>query len=160
MLLGPNNAPDTFLVRVFEDDNGLPAATHLTSTPVIANVQATSTTSTASPGTIFLYTATLELSIPGGNYWLSLVKTYPSLEQPSLWAWHESHLGPFQGGLARRMFGESDDWTFANAAERSFELRDTVTIPEPSQLCLGLLGIFPLFRRSRTDIPVFNRNKS
>ncbi|MGJ8726273.1 MAG: hypothetical protein ACSHYB_17120 [Roseibacillus sp.] len=153
MIVGPNNAPDTFLIRVFEDLNGLPSETPLFSTPVIAPLTPTATRSTAIGGIIYLYTAAATIPLDQGDYWLSVVKTYPSLEQSSLWVWHESDLGLLYRqpgwGLARRELGEGDSWTFANASERSFEIRDQVTIPEPHTMLLILLSLTGLFRRTR-----------
>ena len=83
------------------------------------------------------YTAPVDIDLEAGDYWISILKTHPTLDDPALGSWGESHLGLFQGGIARRQFGETDVWTHVGGAERAFELRG---VPEPSTALLLVIA--------------------
>jgi uncharacterized protein (TIGR03382 family) len=142
--------PDNFLLRIFEDDGGVPAISPMLDIHV-GQANRMDTGIDAFDSNVYEYSVDIPpTAVPAGvTHWLSVVNdTTPDTDDH--WYW----LGRSQpGGVPADRADDGTPWVaFGPGFELSFQLTNDNLIPEPATATLGLLafiGLGAVTRRRR-----------
>lgn len=110
---------DHFTIRVFEDEDGFPAALPVVE-ELVGDVGRTLTGLSSFGDDVYMYTAPIEpieLSAET-TYWLSIVNDTPSV--PDRWVWTET--GTHIDDITTRRLGDDEGWFVLDAFDLAFNL--------------------------------------
>ena len=136
-----DNTPltDAFTIRLYVDVAGAPSASAFATYAVSATRQDTGTLVLGALNN-YLYSANIpDTLLASGTYWISIVNDTTN-DTNDNWYWATS-----------QSTGNAIQLTTTNSGEMAFVLSDTVVVPEPGTLLLGVAGFaaLALLRRRR-----------
>jgi len=144
----PANSNVSFLLRIYSETNGLPAANPLYEQSVLPTYTATTSTST-----LFGYEFSADLLSPfllqsGSNYWLSIQDDDTGTPN---YIWNGNVLGTGDGFAVRKAgaWAASDVTNIYDVTDRAFSLYTVPILPTLWLFGSGLLGLIGITRHKK-----------
>jgi hypothetical protein len=138
---------DSFLIRIFPDDGGVPAADPIHEFAVGDGDRTDTGLIVAIAFNLYSYSALLpQTPLDPGTYWLSIVNDLADADDDWYWATSNDN-----AGNGRNRMADDDPWSPLDA-ELAFALTGDAAIPEPGTLALvgaALAGLILRQRRAR-----------
>jgi hypothetical protein len=143
-----SNTPETdsFTIRLFEDDGGVPQTTHFYEESGLTGNRVGTGTSIG-PFDVYEYSADITpIVLAGGvTYWISIVNDTAN-DLDDAWYWAQA---AFPGNAVQRD-ADGGSWTHFTNSELAFHLTGArEVVPEPASMVLLGLGLVGLIARTR-----------